>query len=266
MATQTRGVNNDPGGGLGSGVGGASGERHDTASGVDRGRAVAPIPTRCWRRCSPAGRVSFWLRQGAGEVRDAAAVWSTACLYRKPLRTRLFAGAFYLVAAAFEQSGMAGLSTSARPPWPGQAAARDRGFIRADRLGAQIAEQVADRFGWCCTGAPSSGCAVGERPVVLAADRGGAGRLRNAARAGAEPSGCRRVWPRPGSPVAACRVDRLAERRAGVRRRAPRRCPPGLDTARGSTVAALAASYQFLLDAAARVDSVAALALPGGLR
>ena len=32
-------------------------------------------------------------------------------------------------------------------------------------------------------------------------------------------------------------------------------------------VAALAASYQFLLDAAARVDSVAALALPGrGLR
>jgi hypothetical protein len=29
-------------------------------------------------------------------------------------------------------------------------------------------------------------------------------------------------------------------------------------------VAALAASYQFLLDAAARVDSVAALALPGG--
>jgi hypothetical protein len=32
-------------------------------------------------------------------------------------------------------------------------------------------------------------------------------------------------------------------------------------------VAALAAGYQFLLDAAARVDSVAALALPGrGLR
>ena len=29
-------------------------------------------------------------------------------------------------------------------------------------------------------------------------------------------------------------------------------------------IAALAASYQFLLDAAARVDSVAALALPGG--
>ena len=29
-------------------------------------------------------------------------------------------------------------------------------------------------------------------------------------------------------------------------------------------MAALAASYQFLLDAAARVDSVAALALPGG--
>ena len=30
-------------------------------------------------------------------------------------------------------------------------------------------------------------------------------------------------------------------------------------------VAALAAGYQFLLDAAARVDSVAALALPGGV-
>ena len=55
-----------------------------------------------------------------------------------------------------------------------------------------------------CTGAPSSGCAGGERPVVLAAGPGGAGRLRNAAYARAVSTcGCRRVWPRPGSPVAA---------------------------------------------------------------
>ena len=56
-------------------------------------------------------------------------------------------------------------------------------------------------------------------------------------------------------------------RRAGVRRRLLAAVRPPWTPHDDPRVAALAAGYQFLLDAAARVDSVAALALPGrGLR
>ena len=57
--------------------------------------------------------------------------------------------AFYLVAAAFEQSGMAGLVDERRGRrGPVKLRAEIVDFIRADAgSGAQIAEQVADRFG-----------------------------------------------------------------------------------------------------------------------
>ncbi|MGH3597765.1 MAG: helix-turn-helix domain-containing protein, partial [Mycobacterium sp.] len=57
--------------------------------------------------------------------------------------------AFYLVAAAFEQSGMAGLVDERRGRrGPVKLLPEIVDFIRADTgSGAQIAEQVADRFG-----------------------------------------------------------------------------------------------------------------------
>jgi transposase len=57
--------------------------------------------------------------------------------------------AFYLVAAAFEQSGMAGLIDERRGRrGPVKLRPEIVDFIRADTgSGAQIAEQVADRFG-----------------------------------------------------------------------------------------------------------------------
>ena len=57
--------------------------------------------------------------------------------------------AFYLVAAAFDQSGMAGLLDERRGRrGPVKLRAEIVEFIRADTgSGAQIAEQVADRFG-----------------------------------------------------------------------------------------------------------------------
>ena len=57
--------------------------------------------------------------------------------------------AFYLVAAAFEQSGMAGLLDERRGRrGPVKLRPEIVDFIRAeDGSGAQIAEQVADRFG-----------------------------------------------------------------------------------------------------------------------
>src|SRR5829696_3594649 len=59
--------------GLGSGVGGEAGERHDTASGADRGGVVASesgwgVGAVVHRRV----RFLSGLRQGAGEVRDVA--------------------------------------------------------------------------------------------------------------------------------------------------------------------------------------------------
>ena len=57
--------------------------------------------------------------------------------------------AFYLVAAAFDQSGMAGLLDERRGRrGPVKLLPEIVDFIRADTgSGAQIAEQVADRFG-----------------------------------------------------------------------------------------------------------------------
>ena len=57
--------------------------------------------------------------------------------------------AFYLVAAAFEQSGMAGLVDERRGRrGPVKLRPEIVDFIRADTVsGAQIAERVADRFG-----------------------------------------------------------------------------------------------------------------------
>jgi transposase len=57
--------------------------------------------------------------------------------------------AFYLVAAAFDQSGMAGLLDERRGRrGPVKLRPEIVDFIRADTgSGAQIAEQVADRFG-----------------------------------------------------------------------------------------------------------------------
>jgi transposase len=57
--------------------------------------------------------------------------------------------AFYLVAAAFEQAGMAGLIDERRGRrGPIKLRAEIVDFIRAEHgSGAQIAEQVADRFG-----------------------------------------------------------------------------------------------------------------------
>ena len=94
--------------------------------------------------------------------------------------------AFYLVAAAFEQSGMAGLIDERRGRrGPVKLRPEIVDFIRAEApgRGPRSPSRWPTGSGCCCTGAPSSGCAVGERPVVLAAGRGGAGRLRNAARA-----------------------------------------------------------------------------------
>ena len=95
--------------------------------------------------------------------------------------------AFYLVAAAFEQSGMAGLIDERRGRrGPVKLRAEIVDFIRAEEhgSGAQVAEQVAERFGVLLHRRTIERVRGRERPVVLAADRGGAGRLRNAARAG----------------------------------------------------------------------------------
>ena len=93
--------------------------------------------------------------------------------------------AFYLVAAAFDQSGMAGLvdeRRGRRGPVKLRPAIVD--FIRAEGGSGRRSPNKSPTGSGCgCTGAPSSGCAAGERPVVLAAGPGGAGRLRNTARA-----------------------------------------------------------------------------------
>src|SRR6478735_3611139 len=67
-------------GDLGSGAGGEAGERHDTASGVDRGGIVAS-ESGCGVGAVVHRRVGFLsgLRQGAGEVRDAAGASGREC-------------------------------------------------------------------------------------------------------------------------------------------------------------------------------------------
>src|SRR5262249_27811649 len=114
--------------------------------------------------------------------------------------------AFYLVAAAFDQSGMAGLIDERRGRrGPVKLRPEIVDFIRAEErgAGAQIAEQVAERFGGV----------LHRRTVERGRGRCAAGRsgrrssrrrstTKRCARMCASTPGCPRVWPRPGSPGA----------------------------------------------------------------
>ena len=181
-----------------------------TAAGVDRGRAAAPESrTRC---CAPlfTGGSGFFLAADKVQVKyemlrahlvDGLPVTEAAAAHGYSR------AAFYLVAAAFEQSGMAGLLDERRGRrGPVKLRPEIVEFIRAERRarGPRSPSRWPTGSGCGCTGAPSNGSAAGERPVVLAAGRGGAGRLRDAARARcSSTAGCRTGWPRPGSPAAA---------------------------------------------------------------
>src|SRR6185503_3432878 len=260
-------------GGLGSWVGGETGERHDTDSGVDRGGVVASQSGRGVRAVVHR-RVGFLsgLRQGAGEVRDAASSSGRGCSGgRSSGGTWLFTGSVLSGGGRVRPVGDGGVARrAARSPWPGQAAPGDRGLHpRRRRLGGP------DRR-------------AGGRPV-----RGAVAPAHR--RAGAPAVSARSFWP----PAEAAQVDyetlrghvleltglpeglaaaRFARRGLGGLIAWPSAEPvfvaellaavrPAWTPHDDPRVAALAASYQFLLDAAARVDSVAALALPGrGLR
>ena len=195
-------------GGLGSDAGGGTGERYDEASGVDRGGTVAS-PSRGVFSPLFTGGSGFFLtcRQGAGEVRDAAGTSG-----RRPTRfgsccsTWLFPGCVLSDSDRVRPIGDGGASRrAARSSWPDQAATRRSWTSSAPRTvrGRRSPSRWPTGSGCSCTGAPSSGCVGGERPVVLAAVAGGAGRLRNAARPRPRAlRSARRVWPRPGSPGA----------------------------------------------------------------
>src|SRR5258705_3523926 len=75
--------------------------------------------------------------------------------------------AFYLVAAAFEQSGMAGLIDERRGRrGPVKLRPEIVEFIRAEAgRGPRSPSRWPSSSGCGCTGAPSSRCAGGERPV-----------------------------------------------------------------------------------------------------
>ena len=140
-------------------------------------------------------------------------------------------------------------------------------FVRADTgSGPRSPSRWPTGSACSCTGAPSSGSARGERPVVLAAGRGGAGpTTKRCARRHLSPTrlpdglaaarfACRGLagliaWP-SAEPVFVAELPAAARQAWDTRHDDPR-------------VAALAAGYPFLLDAPARVDLVAALARPG---
>src|SRR5215470_1710851 len=133
---------------------------------------------------------------------------------------------------------------SSRPGWPGCWTSAAAGAARsscARRSPSSSGRRRPPRgpcrsrtgSGWCCTGGRSSGRAAGEYPGVLAARGGGAGRLRDAAGLPADGRRPARLpGGRPVRPPRAGRADRLARRRAGVRRRAGRRGPPAVDPRR----------------------------------
>src|SRR3954454_15461055 len=268
-------VNNRRGGwrGLGSGAGGEAGERHDTASGADRGGVVASESG--WGVGADVHqRVRFLsgLRQGAGEVRDVAGAAG-----RRPAGigscrgTRLFARSVLSGGGGVRPVGDGRTGgRAAGPSRTGEAAPGDRGVHpRRHRVGSP------DRR-------------TGGRPV-----RGAVAPAHH--RAGARTVSARSFWP----PTEAAQVDYETLRAHALE---PCGAPQGMAAARFARrglagliawpsaepvfvaellaaarpawtphedprVSALAASYQFLLDAAARVDSVAALALPvRGLR
>ena len=164
--------------------------------------------------------------------------------------------AFYLVSAAFEQAGMAGLLDERRGRrGPVKLTPEIVEFIRAGAPGLREPSSPSRSptgSGCGCTGAPSNGSAAGDRPVVLAGGEAAQAdyeTLRaHLLEHGRLPDGLAAArFARRG----AGRADRLADRRAGLRRRAARRRPPAVDPARRSAADALAAGFQFLLDAAA---------------
>ena len=90
------------------------------------------------------------LRQGAGEVEMLRAQLVDGLPVSEAASAHGYSrAAFYLVAAAFEQSGMAGLLDERRSRrGPVELLPEIVDFIRAEGgSGARIAEQVADRFG-----------------------------------------------------------------------------------------------------------------------
>ena len=185
-----------------------AGERGDTAGGAERGGAGAPQAEAVFAPLFTSG--GFFL--AADKVQVKYEMLRAHLAEGVPVTAAAAAhgysrAAFYLVAAAFEQAGMAGLLDERRGRrGPVKLRPEIVEFIRsADRRrrGRCWPSRWRTGSGCGCTGAPSSGCAAGERPVVLAAGRGGAGRLRDAARArAAATAGCPTGWPRPGSPGA----------------------------------------------------------------
>jgi hypothetical protein len=144
--------------------------------------------------------------------------------------------AFYLVAASFEQAGMAGLLDERRGRrGPVKPRPEIAGFLRSapPASGPCWPRRWRSGSGWCGTGVPSSGRAAGERPGVLAAGRGGAGRLPDAARLRAgRRLPARRAGRGPVRPPRPGRADRLARGRAGLPRRVVRRGPAAAGPAR----------------------------------
>ena len=136
---------------------------------------------------------------------------------------RLLAGGVLSGVGLVRPAGDGGVARrAAGSPRAGQAVAGDRG-VHPFALRPARARRSPSRWrtgsGCGCTGGPSNGSAAGDRPVVLAAGRGGAGRLRDAARPPARARPTARWAGRcPVRPPRGGRVDRLAGRRAGVRR------------------------------------------------
>ena len=150
---------------------------------------------------------------------------------------------FYLVAAAFEQAGMSGLLDDKRGRrGPVKLTAQIVAFLQAAppaRSGAELAARSPTGSGWCCTGAPWNGPGGGERaraglararfwPVGEAAQADYETLRAHVLATGALPDS---LIGRPVRPPRAGRADRLAERRAGLRRRAAGRRPSTVDPA-----------------------------------
>ena len=168
--------------------------------------------------------------------------------------TRLFAGGVLSGGWRRSPGGHGGAARrAARPSRPGQTAPGDRGVHprRGAGSGAQIAEQVADRFGVRLhrrTIERARGS--GEHPVVLAAGEAAQADYETL-RAQLLEHGVLPDEPGRGTvrPSRAGRADRLA--------RSASRCSPASSSARPGRrgthtrierVSALAAGYQFLLD------------------
>src|SRR5271163_2850545 len=125
--------------GLRSVAGGEAGERHHTASGVGRGGVVAP-ESRRGVGAVVHRRVGFLsgLRQGAGEIRDAAGASSRGCVGgRGCCGTWLFAGSVLSSGGGVRAGGDGGAARRAAwASWPGEATTGDRGvYPRRGRVG-----------------------------------------------------------------------------------------------------------------------------------